>query len=226
LIKINPKIELSWKNIIEDEFQKPYFHDLKKFLLNERNKHIVYPKGVEIFNAFKYTPFNNVRVVIIGQDPYHGKQQAHGLSFSVPNGIKPPPSLQNILKELANDLNTSISKKGDLSSWAKQGVLLLNATLTVRAKTPGSHQKKGWEKFTDRIIKEISNRKTGVVFLLWGKFAQNKRTLINESKHHILIAPHPSPFSAYNGFFGSKHFSKTNSILKKNRKKEINWNLL
>lgn len=226
MIKINPKIELSWKNVIVDEFQKSYFHDLKKFLLTEKNMYTIYPKGADIFNAFKYTPFNSVKVVIIGQDPYHGKQQAHGLSFSVPDGIKPPPSLQNILKELANDFNTPISKKGDLSSWAKQGVLLLNATLTVREKKPGSHQKQGWEKFTDRIIKEISNRKKGVVFLLWGKFAQNKIVLINESKHHVLMAPHPSPFSAYSGFFGSKHFSKANTILKQYGKKEINWNLL
>lgn len=221
-------LQPSWFAVLSDELEKPYFKELKSFLLDEQQKgFIVFPKNKDIFNAFNYTPFDEVKVVIIGQDPYHGDGQAHGLSFSVQKGITPPPSLKNIYKELANDIdNFQIPKHGDLTSWAKQGVLLLNATLTVNAHQPGSHQKRGWEIFTDHVISEISLKKTGVIFLLWGKFAQQKENLIDTAKHHVLKAAHPSPFSAYNGFFGSKHFSKTNDILKKQGLKPINWQIL
>lgn len=220
---INPQIEESWKVILSDEFNKDYFLKLKQFLLDEKKRHAIYPNGKDIFNAFNYTPFSKVKIVILGQDPYHGNAQAHGLSFSVPDGVKQPPSLKNILKELVADLQIPMAETGNLISWAKQGVLLLNATLTVRSKEAGSHQKKGWEKFTDAVIQKISNEKEGVIFLLWGRFAQDKAKLIDKSKHQILTAPHPSPFSAYSGFFGCKHFSKTNAILKKQGLTEINW---
>ncbi|MEE2700123.1 MAG: uracil-DNA glycosylase [Bacteroidota bacterium] len=222
---IDPEIEASWKIVLSNEFNKDYFLKLKQFLVQEKQENSIYPKGDEIFNAFNFTSFEKVKVVILGQDPYHGKGQAHGLSFSVPDNIKPPPSLKNIFKELASDMQIPISETGNLSSWAKQGVLLLNTTLTVRARQAGSHQSKGWENFTDAVISKISAKKERVVFLLWGRFAQNKTTLIDENKHHILTAPHPSPFSAYNGFFGCKHFSKTNVILKENGLKEIDWRL-
>ena len=220
---INPKIEESWKILLSDEFNKNYFIKLKQFLLEEKKQHTIYPRGSDIFNAFNFTPFEKIKVVILGQDPYHGNGQAHGLSFSVPDGVKKPPSLKNIFKELAEDLQIPIAETGNLTSWAKQGVLLLNATLTVRSKKAGSHQKKGWEKFTDAIIQKISTEKEGVIFLLWGRFAQDKVKLIDKNKHQILTAPHPSPFSAYSGFFGCKHFSKTNAILKKQGLIEINW---
>ena len=220
---INPKIEESWKVLLSDEFSKYYFIKLKQFLLEEKKQHTIYPRGSDIFNAFNFTPFEKIKVVILGQDPYHGNGQAHGLSFSVPDGVKKPPSLKNIFKELAEDLQIPIAETGNLTSWAKQGVLLLNATLTVRSKKAGSHQKKGWEKFTDAIIQKISTEKEGVIFLLWGRFAQDKVKLIDKNKHQILTAPHPSPFSAYSGFFGCKHFSKTNAILKKQGLIEINW---
>ncbi|MBY0543630.1 MAG: uracil-DNA glycosylase [Sphingobacteriaceae bacterium] len=222
-----PTLEPSWLRVLSDELEKPYFKELKSFLLNEQQKgFIVFPKNEDIFNAFNYTPFDQVKVVIIGQDPYHGQGQAHGLSFSVQKGITPPPSLKNIYKELANDIQDfQIPNHGDLTSWAKQGVLLLNATLTVNAHEPGSHQKRGWEKFTDHVISEISGKKTGVIFLLWGKFAQQKEELIDTTKHHVLKAAHPSPFSAYNGFLGSKPFSKTNDILKKQGLSPINWQI-
>ncbi len=220
---INPKIEESWKVLLSDEFSKYYFIKLKQFLLEEKKQHTIYPRGSDIFNAFNFTPFEKIKVVILGQDPYHGNGQAHGLSFSVPDGVKKPPSLKNIFKELAEDLQIPIAETGNLTSWAKQGVLLLNATLTVRSKKAGSHQKKGWEKFTDAIIQKISTEKKGVIFLLWGRFAQDKVKLIDKNKHQILTAPHPSPFSAYSGFFGCKHFSKTNAILKKQGLIEINW---
>lgn len=222
-----PTLEPSWLKVLSDELEKPYFKELKSFLLNEQQKgFIVFPKNEDIFNAFNYTPFDQVKVVILGQDPYHGQGQAHGLSFSVQKGIKPPPSLKNIYKELANDIQDfQIPNHGDLTSWAKQGVLLLNATLTVNAHEPGSHQKRGWEKFTDHVISEISGKKTGVIFLLWGKFAQQKEDLIDTTKHHVLKAAHPSPFSAYNGFLGSKPFSKTNDILKKQGLSPINWQI-
>ena len=222
---INPKIEESWKILLSDEFNKNYFTELKQFLLEEKKQHAIYPRGSDIFNAFNFTPFEKIKVVILGQDPYHGNGQAHGLSFSVPDGVKKPPSLKNIFKELAEDLQIPIAKTGNLTSWAKQGVLLLNATLTVRSKKAGSHQKKGWEKFTDAIIQKISTEKKGVIFLLWGRFAQDKVKLIDKNKHQILTAPHPSPFSAYSGFFGCKHFSKTNAILKEQGLIEINWTI-
>jgi len=222
---INPKIEESWKILLSDEFNKDYFTELKQFLLEEKKQHTIYPIGSDIFNAFNFTPFEKIKVVILGQDPYHGNRQAHGLSFSVPNGVKKPPSLKNIFKELAEDLQIPIPETGNLTSWAKQGVLLLNATLTVRSKKAGSHQKKGWEKFTDAIIQKISTEKEGVIFLLWGRFAQDKIKLIDKNKHQILTAPHPSPFSAYSGFFGCKHFSKTNAILKEQGLIEINWTI-
>ena len=222
---IYPKIEASWKAILLDEFNKDYFKELKQFLLQEKQQHIIYPSGKEIFHAFNCTPFEKVKVVILGQDPYHGKGQAHGLSFSVPFGIKPPPSLKNIFKELKADLDIPIAESGNLTSWAKQGVLLLNASLTVRAKQAGSHQNKGWENFTNAGISSLSENKETLIFLLWGRFAQNKASLIDSKKHHILTAAHPSPFSAYSGFFGCKHFSKTNEILNKNGLETIDWKL-
>ncbi|OUV70237.1 MAG: uracil-DNA glycosylase [Flavobacteriales bacterium TMED123] len=222
---IDPRIEARWKAILLDEFKKDYFKELKQFLLQEKRHHIIYPSGKEIFNAFNCTPFEKVKVVILGQDPYHAKGQAHGLSFSVPFGIKPPPSLTNIFKELKADLDIPIAESGNLTSWAKQGVLLLNATLTVRAKQAGSHQNKGWENFTDAVISSLSENKEALIFLLWGRFAQNKTSLIDSEKHHILTAAHPSPFSAYSGFFGCKHFSKTNEILNKNGLETIDWKL-
>ncbi len=222
---INPKIEESWKVLLSDEFSKYYFIKLKQFLLEEKKQHTIYPRGSDIFNAFNFTPFKKIKVVILGQDSYHVNGQAHGLSFAVPDGVKQPPSLKNIFKELAKDLQIPIAETGNLTSWAKQGVLLLNATLTVRSKKAGSHQKKGWEKFTDAIIQKISTEKEGVIFLLWGRFAQDKVKLIDKNKHQILTAPHPSPFSAYSGFFGCKHFSKTNAILKEKGLIEINWTI-
>ena len=220
---INPEIEQSWKTVLLEEFNKDYFIQLKKFLLHEKKQYSIYPKGNDIFNAFNYTPFNKVKVVILGQDPYHGMGQAHGLSFSVPDGVKQPPSLKNIFKEIASDLNLPLPETGNLSPWAKQGVLLLNATLSVRVKQVGSHQKKGWEEFTDSVIQNISQKKEGVIFLLWGRFAQDKAELIDKNKHHILTAPHPSPFSVYRGFFGCKHFSETNKLLSEQGLKEIDW---
>jgi uracil-DNA glycosylase len=222
---INPQIEESWKQVLNEEFNKESFKALRDFLIEEKSRYIVYPAGSNIFAAFEFTPYENVKVVILGQDPYHGAGQAHGLSFSVPNGIKPPPSLVNVFKELSADLNIPMSKTGNLEKWARQGVLLLNATLTVRANSPGSHQKRGWEEYTDSVIKKLSEHKTGLVFLLWGKYAQAKEALIDHSKHFILKAPHPSPYSASYGFFGCKHFSKTNEILRKQGLEEINWKL-
>jgi len=220
---IDPKIEQSWKNVLIDEFNKPYFVALKEFLVEEKKKYVVYPAGANIFNAFACTPFDKVKVVIIGQDPYHGPGQAHGLSFSVPEGIQKPPSLVNIFKELQSDIGKPIPESGNLESWARQGVLLLNATLTVRANQAGSHQKHGWEQFTDSVIRTLSDQKSGLVFLLWGRFAQDKAALIDARKHHILKAAHPSPLSAYNGFFGCKHFSKTNEILLSQGETAIEW---
>ena len=225
MVDIDPELEHSWKKILIDEFQKDYFKQLKLFLLDEKKKYRVFPEGKNMFTAFNLTPFNNVKVVILGQDPYHGNEQAHGLSFSVEDGIKQPPSLKNIFKELSSDLDLSIPVSGNLSSWAKQGVLLLNATLSVRAGKAGSHQKRGWEQFTNRVIREISDKKENVIFLLWGRFAQNKAELIDKKKHYILKASHPSPFSAYSGFFGCKHFSKTNEILKSQDVEKINWKI-
>lgn len=221
--QINPQIEGSWKNLLEEEFNKPYFHELKAFLIHEKKKFDIFPEGKLIFNAFTQTPFDKVKVVIIGQDPYHGTGQAHGLCFSVPEDIVPPPSLVNIFKEIKTDIGTEISQSGNLERWAQQGVLMLNATLTVRAHQAGSHQNRGWEQFTDTVIKTISYKRNGVVFLLWGRFAQNKEVLIDSSKHVILKAAHPSPFSASNGFFGCKHFSKTNTILVQQGLTPIVW---
>ncbi len=220
---INPVIHESWKEALGEEFAKPYFATLKQFLVEERKKHVVYPPGKQIFSAFNHTHFDNVKVVILGQDPYHGPGQANGLCFSVSDGIKMPPSLVNIFKEINSDLGYPIPTTGNLERWADQGVLLLNAMLTVRANEPGSHQGKGWETFTDSVIQRISKEKTGVVFLLWGRYAQAKEQLIDATKHHILKAAHPSPFSAYNGFMGCKHFSKANELLKSQGKKEIDW---
>ena len=225
MVNINPDIEQSWKVVLLEEFNKDYFIQLKQFLLDEKKQYSIFPKEKDIFNALNYTPFNKVKVVILGQDPYHGMGQAHGLSFSVPDGVKQPPSLKNIFKEIASDLNLPLPETGNLSPWAKQGVLLLNATLSVRVKQAGSHQKKGWEEFTDSVIQNISQKKEGVIFLLWGRFAQDKAELIDKNKHHILTAPHPSPFSVYRGFFGCKHFSKTNKLLAEQGLKEIDWKI-
>lgn len=223
--KIDPKLHDSWKKALFDEFSKPYFLELKEFLEREKKSgQILYPPGPLIFTAFDTTPFDEVKVVILGQDPYHNPGQAEGLSFSVPIGQKLPPSLQNIFKELKSDLGIETPKHGNLKKWAMQGVLLLNATLTVRENQPGSHQKKGWENFTDAIIRELSFRKKGVIFILWGKSAQAKINLIDTTKHFILQAPHPSPFSVERGFYGCKHFSKTNELLIEQGKAPINWN--
>jgi uracil-DNA glycosylase len=223
--KIDPKLEPGWRQALDAEFNKGYFHDLKIFLKSEKaNGSVIFPPGPMIFSAFDFTQFDKVKVVILGQDPYHGNGQAHGLSFSVPKGIAQPPSLQNIFKEINNDLGLPIpAKKGDLTYWAQQGVFLLNAILTVQANLAASHQKKGWEEFTDAIIKTLSDQKQGLVFLLWGKFAQSKEKLIDTAKHHIIKSAHPSPFSAYSGFFGSKPFSKTNAILKSQGMEPIDW---
>ncbi|WP_316767837.1 uracil-DNA glycosylase [Pedobacter frigiditerrae] len=220
-------LEPGWLNVLSNELEKPYMKTLKSFLLEEKQKgFVVYPKGVDIFNAFNHTPFDKVKVVILGQDPYHGQGQAHGLSFSVQKGITVPPSLKNMYKELAEEFpDFKIPNHGDLTAWADQGVLLLNATLTVRANEAGSHQKQGWEIFTDYVISQLSDQKTGLVFLLWGRFAQQKESLIDTGKHFVLKAAHPSPFSAYNGFFGSNHFKMTNEILEKEGLKGINWQI-
>ncbi|MDI3527496.1 MAG: uracil-DNA glycosylase [Tenuifilum sp.] len=224
-IQINPQIEPSWKKVLNDEFSKKYFFDLKLFLLEEKKKHTIYPPGSQIFAAFNHTPFHTVKVVILGQDPYHGPGQAHGLCFSVPKGIPAPPSLKNIFKELNDDIGIPIPNHGNLEKWARQGVLLLNATLTVRANQAGSHQNKGWETFTDAAIKAVSEKHSGIVFLLWGNYAQAKSIIIDQNKHFILKAPHPSPLSASRGFFGCKHFSKTNRLLTSIGKEPIDWTL-
>jgi len=222
---MNPQLEESWLKVLSCEFEKPYLATLKTFLTEEKLKYAVYPPGSLIFNAFAKTPFYNVKVVILGQDPYHGKGQAHGLCFSVPNGIKPPPSLVNIFKEIHNDLGITPPSSGNLECWAKRGVFLLNATLTVRASTAASHQNKGWEQFTDKVIKIISEQRENVVFLLWGNYARAKKSLIDTKKHLALEAPHPSPFSAYSGFFGCKHFSKANEYLKQNGIEPVDWTI-
>lgn len=208
------QLDESWKKLLNEEFGSAYFASLKTFLIAEKNSgKTIFPPGKQIFAAFDATPFDKVKVVILGQDPYHGPGQANGLCFSVNRGVKPPPSLVNIFKELQADLNIPVPSHGDLSSWAQQGILLLNATLTVRAHEAGSHQNKGWEIFTDKTIQAISKHKTHVVFILWGRYAQSKRALIDESKHHVIASAHPSPLSAHNGFWGSKPFSKTNAYL-------------
>lgn len=223
---MNVKMEASWKEVLKNEFKKPYFKQIVEHLKTEKAQgKTIYPPGPLIFNAFSKTPFDAVKVVILGQDPYHGPKQAMGLSFSVPKGIAIPPSLQNIFKELHDDVGAPIPDNGDLTPWAEQGVLLLNASLTVRAGEPMSHSKIGWHIFTDCVIFRISQLKSDVVFLLWGKFAQEKIELIDAKKHHILKAAHPSPLAAHNGFFGCRHFSKTNNLLMKKGLDPINWAL-
>jgi len=217
------KIENSWKKILENEFEKPYFKSLTEYVRSEYATQTVYPKVADIFAAFDACKFEDVKVVLLGQDPYHGAGQAHGLSFSVPSGMKLPPSLQNIFKEIQSDLGIAPSSDGNLTRWAEQGVLLLNATLTVRASTPGSHQGKGWETFTDAVIQALSDRKENLVFLLWGAYAQKKGACIDKSKHFVLESAHPSPFSVHRGFLGNKHFSKTNNFLVSKGRKPIDW---
>lgn len=224
-MEVNPQIEESWKTVLMDEFRKDYFVKLKEFLVEEKKHYTVYPPGSQIFSAFNLTPFHGVKVVLLGQDPYHGPGQAHGLCFSVPVGIPKPPSLINIFKELNDDLGISTPSHGNLEKWAKQGVLLLNATLTVRANQAGSHQRQGWENFTDAAIMALSEKRTGLVFILWGAYAQAKAQIIDKSKHHILMGPHPSPLSVHRGFFGCKHFSKTNQLLTAMGKEPIDWSL-
>ena len=220
------QIEESWKEVLKDEWNKHYFQQITAHLKTERaTGATIYPPGQLIFNAFNTTPFNDVKVVLLGQDPYHGKGQAMGLSFSVPDGVRPPPSLENIFKELHTDIGMAIPKSGNLTKWAQQGVFLLNAILTVRAKEPASHQKTGWQEFTNKVIQVISDKKEGVIFMLWGKFAQDKQVLIDETKHFVLKAAHPSPYSADKGFFGCKHFSKANDLLMKQSKEAIDWSL-
>lgn len=220
------QIEESWKTALKPEFAKSYFQNIVTFLKTERMAgKTIYPPGSLIFNAFNTTPFDHVKVVILGQDPYHGVGQAHGLCFSVSNGVAPPPSLVNIFKELQTDVGVPIPNHGNLTQWAEQGVLLLNASLTVRAAEPMSHAQIGWAEFTNTVIKKISERKEHVVFMLWGKFAQEKQVLIDETKHLVLKAAHPSPLSAYSGFFGCRHFSKANEYLVKNGIDPVNWAL-
>jgi len=221
-ISIQPKIDESWKKVLSSEFEKDYFIQLKKFLLEEKRKYIIYPPGNRIFAAYNFTPFDKVKVVILGQDPYHNPGEANGLCFSVNDGVKIPPSLQNIFKELKDDIGCEIPKSGNLEKWAKQGVLLLNTCLTVRKNQPGSHRNIGWEKFTDATIKAISDYKENVVFMLWGKWAMEKMNLIDKNKHYILTAAHPSPL-AKTGFLGCKHFSKCNEYLIKHNIEPIDW---
>ncbi len=223
--KINPVIEAGWKAVLEKEFSKPYFGELKKFLVEEKKKFRVFPPGPLIFNAFNLTPFDQVRIVILGQDPYHGAGQAHGLCFSVPDGIAKPPSLINIFKEIENDLGIPTPSGGNLTKWAQQGVLLLNATLTVRENQAGSHQNRGWETFTDAAIIQLSEQKSGLIFVLWGNYAGAKKSLIDPSRHFVLTSAHPSPLSASRGFFGCGHFSRINNYLRQMGVPEIDWRL-
>lgn len=223
---IDPKLHPSWKTALADEFQAPYFRELKAFLLQERQAgHTFYPPGPLIFNALDSTPFEAVKVVLLGQDPYHGPGQAHGLSFSVPRGVPAPPSLVNIFKEIHADLGLPVPTHGNLEPWARQGVLLLNATLTVRAHQAGSHQNRGWERFTDAIIRTLGERREGLVFVLWGRYAREKGKLIDPKRHHVLTAAHPSPLSAHNGFFGCRHFSAINRLLASSGQAPIDWAL-
>lgn len=218
-------LETSWKRLLENEFKKNYIKDLKIFLTKETYKKTIYPRGDKIFQCFNNTPYHKVKIVIIGQDPYHQPNQANGLCFSVKKGLPIPPSLKNIFQELRNDLNIPIPKHGDLTSWSKQGILLLNSVLTVEKNRPNSHKNKGWEKFTSYVIKTLDKKEKPVVFMLWGKYAQRKMELINNKKHFILKSCHPSPFSAHRGFLGCKHFSKANIFLRKSGVEEIDWNL-
>ncbi len=216
-------IEKSWKSLLADEFEKDYFNELTEFVRDEYKTHTIYPPAKLIFNAFDQCSFDNLKVVIIGQDPYHGPNQAHGLCFSVNDGVAFPPSLRNIFKEIKNDLGKEIPESGNLSHWGEQGVLLINATLTVRANQAGSHQKKGWEQFTDAVIHKINEQKQNIVFILWGNFAIKKGLFIDQNKHLVLSSVHPSPLSASRGFFGNKHFSRTNDFLIQNSQSPINW---
>lgn len=221
---MNLYIENNWKSILKEYFKQLEFKKMIDFINKEYKTKSIYPNKRMLFNAFNITPYSQVSVVIIGQDPYHNPDQAHGLCFSVQDGITPPPSLKNIYKEIKNDINIEKDiENGNLTSWAKQGVLLLNSVLTVEENKPGSHAKKGWEEFTNYVIKKISDEKEHCVFILWGNYAKRKGSIIDRNKHLVLESPHPSPFSAYNGFFGNKHFSQTNIYLKKNNKNEINW---
>lgn len=222
---LNPLIEASWKEALKDEFAHTYMSELKSFLVDEKERYTIFPRGSEIFNAFNTTPFGHVKAVILGQDPYHGPNQAHGLSFSVRGGIALPPSLQNIFKELVDDIGCPYPRSGDLTHWAEEGVLLLNTLLTVRSGEPFSHKEKGWERFTDQVIRTLSREREHLVFILWGAPAGKKAALIDASKHLILRAPHPSPLSSYRGFFGSKPFSKTNDYLVRNGINPIDWTL-
>ncbi len=217
-------VEHSWREALDEEFEKPYFSELRTFVQNEYEAASVYPAAKSLFRAFELTPFQEVKVVILGQDPYHGAGQANGLSFAVNEGVRKPPSLQNIFKELASDLNAPVGERqGDLVRWAKQGVLLLNATLSVRARSPGSHQGKGWEEFTSAVIRTLSENREHLVFILWGNYARKKGASIDRTKHLVIESVHPSPFAAYNGFFGSKPFSKTNDYLSAHNLEPIDW---
>lgn len=225
-MKVNkPNIDESWYQVLRPQFEAPYFADLKSFLVSEKLQYAVYPPGPLIFNAFNLTPFDKVKVVILGQDPYHGPRQAHGLSFSVPDGVPFPPSLQNIFKELHDDLGVPLARSGNLEKWARGGVLLLNASLTVRAGQAASHARHGWEQFTDAAIRALSEQREHVVFILWGNYATAKQALIDPFKHLILKSVHPSPLSASRGFFGCRHFSQTNNYLIQNGIEPIDWNL-
>ena len=221
-----PALDETWLEVLAQEFRQPYMQELKRFLQKEKQaKEVIYPASDKIFNAFNLTPFDEVKVVILGQDPYHGAGQAHGLSFSVPDGITPPPSLKNIFKELHADIGVNINNNGNLTAWAKQGVLLLNSVLSVRHKKPASHKERGWEKFTDAVIDKLNLYHAQLVFMLWGSYAQNKGKLIDRDKHLVIESPHPSPFAAHRGFFGSKPFSKTNAYLSEHAKQPINWQI-
>lgn len=220
-----PQLEPSWLEQVGDEFQKPYMQELRAFLVEEKKKARVFPPGPEIFNAFTLTPFSQVRVVILGQDPYHGAGQAHGLCFSVRRGVRPPPSLENIFQELHTDLQLPVPRHGDLTAWAQQGVLLLNTVLTVREREANTHKERGWEQFTDRVISVLNERKQGLVFVLWGAHAGKKAAMIDGARHLILRSPHPSPYSANTGFFGSRPFSKINEYLRRQRDTLIDWTL-
>lgn len=223
-LKKNIDLEEKWKLLLSEEFQKPYMAELRKFLREEKAQgKVIFPKGKDIFKSFNLTPFDQVKVVMIGQDPYHGPNQAHGLCFSVPEGIKPPPSLMNIYKELHRDLNLSNGPSGNLENWAKQGVLLLNSVLTVEQSKAASHSGKGWEQFTDKVIDVLNEHREGLVFMLWGKYAQEKGKRIDRKKHKVLMTSHPSPFSVYRGFLGSSHFSQANQFFKEKSQAEINW---
>ena len=223
--KVNPMIEESWKAVLQDEFEKLYFLELKTFLVEEKKKYRIFPPGQLIFNAFYHTPFDKVKVVLLGQDPYHGAGQAHGLCFSVPDGISKPPSLVNIFKEIESDLGIPVPATGNLTKWAEQGVLLLNATMTVRENQAGSHQNHGWETFTDAAITQLSLRRQGLIFVLWGNYAIAKKSLIDLSRHFILTSVHPSPLSANRGFLGCHHFSQINNLLHQMNVNEIDWRL-